>query len=90
MRWLLGDGKGGNKPRDGKRRHDLVADCDSLNLAAGLDDGADEFVAHDEPRRGRLVAAVDVEFAVVEHTSVYTYILCSLEGRDERKFKTLC
>lgn len=49
-------------PGHGKGRDDLVADGDGLDFAAGLDDGTDKLVAHDETRRGGLVAAVDVQF----------------------------
>lgn len=52
-------------PGHGEGRDDLVADRDGLDLAAGLDHGADELVAHDEARRGGLVAAVNVQFPEV-------------------------
>ena len=56
-------GEGGGLPGHGEGCDDLVAERDGGYLAAGLDYGADEFVAHYEACGGGLVAAVDVEFA---------------------------
>ena len=61
--WAPGWGEGGCLPGHGEGRDDLVAEADRGYLAAGLDYGADEFVANYEARGGGLVAAVDVEFA---------------------------
>lgn len=50
-------------PGQSERGNDPVADRDRFDVAAGLDDGADELVTHDISRGGRrLVAAKDVEF----------------------------
>ncbi len=59
----MGGEESGGLPGHGEGRDDLVADLDGGHFAAGLDYGADEFVAHYEACRGGLVAAVDVEFA---------------------------
>lgn len=57
-------------PGDGKRRDDLVADLDRFDGRAGLDDGADKLVAHDEAGRGLLEATENMQLSGMARESV--------------------